>query len=429
MSSVGDPTTVVLVTAAYPSDSVQEVTFVGPELGQLVRVFDRVIVAPAVRGSVSCPLPMGEIEVDWGLAAAIHPRSMRQRVQWLAMALADPWFSADVARHPTLLARPVKLRRLAFCVVAARRTGIWIEGLFHSGRCAPGATVVLTFWLNHLTAGAGLARAGVPEMRLVARAHGADVYAERYSPPWIPLHGRAVAAADWVFAVSEAGRSHLAARYPRCRSRIEAAPLGTLDPGFTAQPSKDGTFRLLSCSSLLPLKRVDLLISGLAELARSRPDMRLQWDHIGDGDLRCQLERLAGEKLGTSIGWRFHGRLDPHQVMAFYRDQPIDAFVSTSLSEGRPVSIMEAQSCAVPVIATAVGGVPEMVTSDDGILLSPRPDPSEVAAAIAAAADEPGIAAKRAASRHRWEASHDATKVGLEFAHHLRNLLRSTGEV
>lgn len=393
-----------------------------------MRVFDRVIVAPAVRGRVSCPLPTGSIEVDWSLASAIHPDRTRTRAQWLVRAVVDPWFFAGLVRHPTLLARPIKLRRLAFCVVAARRTAIWIESLFRSGRCAPGTTVVLTFWLNHLTAGAGLARAGVSGLTLVARAHGADVYAERYTPPYIPLHGRAVAAADWVFAVSEAGRSHLAARYPRCRSRIEAAPLGTLDPGFTAQPSQDGTFRLLSCSSLLPLKRVDLLISGLAELARSRPDVQLQWDHIGDGYLRHQLERLAGEKLGTSIGWRFHGRLDPHQVMAFYRDHPIDAFVSTSLSEGRPVSIMEAQSCAVPVIATAVGGVPEMVTSDDGILLSPCPDPSEVAAAIAAAADQPGIAAKRAASRQRWEASHDATKVGLEFAHRLRNLLGSTGD-
>jgi len=372
---------------------------------------------------------MGGIEVDWGLAAAIHPRSTRRRVQWLARALADPWFFADVARHSTLLARPVKLRRLAFCVVAARRTGIWIEGLFHSGRCAPGATVVLTFWLNHLTAGAGLARAGVPDMRLVARAHGADVYAERYVPPLIPLHGRAVAAADRVYVVSEAGRSHLSARYPDFRSRIEAAPLGSLDPGFAAQPSRDGIFRLLSCSSLLPLKRVDLLIMGLAELAKTRPDLRLQWDHIGDGELRCALERLAREELPTTINWRFHGRLEPNQVMSFYRDHPVDAFVSTSSSEGRPVSIMEAQSCSVPVIATAVGGVPEMVAPDDGVLLPPLPVPREVAVAIAAAADNPGFEAKRGASRQRWETTHDATKVGLEFARRIRSLLCDTEKV
>jgi glycosyltransferase involved in cell wall biosynthesis len=69
-------------------------------------------------------------------------------------------------------------------------------------------------------------------------------------------------------------------------------------------------------------------------------------------------------------------------VLKHYRDNPVDVFVNVSESEGLPVSIMEAQSFGIPVVATAVGGVPEIVNDTTGHLLDANPGPDDVAQAV-----------------------------------------------
>jgi len=69
--------------------------------------------------------------------------------------------------------------------------------------------------------------------------------------------------------------------------------------------------------------------------------------------------------------------------MNFYKNNPIDVFINVSQSEGgNPVSIMEAQSCGIPLIASAVGGNKEIVHEKVGILLNPDPTSEEIANGI-----------------------------------------------
>ena len=70
------------------------------------------------------------------------------------------------------------------------------------------------------------------------------------------------------------------------------------------------------------------------------------------------------------------GYVPIEQIMNYYRENPVDVIVNVSESEGgSPVSIMEALSCGIPAIATAVGGNPEIVSEQNGILLSANPSP------------------------------------------------------
>jgi len=80
------------------------------------------------------------------------------------------------------------------------------------------------------------------------------------------------------------------------------------------------------------------------------------------------------------------------------------------------VSIMEAQSCGIPVIATAVGGTPEIVSDRCGVLLSPNPTPDNVASAIERIAESPAVAVMRADSRNVWRRRYDADVNYREFA-------------
>jgi glycosyltransferase involved in cell wall biosynthesis len=96
--------------------------------------------------------------------------------------------------------------------------------------------------------------------------------------------------------------------------------------------------------------------------------------------------------------------------MRYYRNTPIDLFMLTSRSEGVPVSIMEALSFGIPVFATAVGGVPEMVSDEVGCLLPMNPTVEEIAQKlldfIALSPSERTV--KRTAARSAWETNWDA---------------------
>ena len=107
--------------------------------------------------------------------------------------------------------------------------------------------------------------------------------------------------------------------------------------------------------------------------------------------------------------------------MLFYRNNPVDLFANVSESEGTPVSIMEAISCGMPVLATAVGGNPEIVSEQNGKLLSPNPTPDEIAASIFSILDNPDLAAeKRTGSRRVWHEKYNADSNFQAFADRLK---------
>lgn len=137
---------------------------------------------------------------------------------------------------------------------------------------------------------------------------------------------------------------------------------------------------------LVPIKRVDRFLATARVLA-DRP--RIRFVIVGDGELRDQLassdDALA---LGDRVRWA-----------GFRRDMPDVCFASdvialTSDNEGTPVSLIEAQAAAVPVVATDVGGVRSAVRHGETGLLAPPEQPEQLAAAIASLLDEPARANK-----------------------------------
>lgn len=416
--------TVVLFTTAFPLDTVGEVTFVRPELERLCSYFDRVVVVPAERGTVQCRLPQIDVEIDLSLARAIHPGGGGDRVRFLRDALSSGWFVQGLLRCPRLLLYPRALRRFAYCVAAALRTGDWLMSRLGDGGWGAESTLAYSYWLNYITAGVGRARRRFPALKVISRAHGADIYEDRYVPAHIPLHAQAIGAVDAVFCASEAGLRHLQDRYPPQRMKLSLAPLGSPDPGFRSVPSEDDCFRLVSCSVLEEVKRVDVLVSALATLGARMPDRAFEWCHLGGGPLRDRIERLCRDRMPDNVRWTVAGRLPPERVIAHYRDHPVDLFISTTASEGgRPVSMTEALSCGIPVVATAVGGVPELVFGDHGWLMPPHPTPEVVADHVGEIVNSGNLACHRDAARSYFEGYLRAEKLSDDFASRVRALI------
>jgi glycosyltransferase involved in cell wall biosynthesis len=149
----------------------------------------------------------------------------------------------------------------------------------------------------------------------------------------------------------------------------------------------------VSLGALTPEKDQSTLIEAAALLVRDLP--ALHWVIVGEGPLRSALEaRIA--RLGLEARVHLVGQLaDPHMALA-----GADVFVLSSLAEGLGSSVLAAMALDVPVVATRVGGVPEVLGSGAGVLVPPS-KPADFAAAVYRVLSEPGYAAdlKQAARR------------------------------
>jgi glycosyltransferase involved in cell wall biosynthesis len=133
------------------------------------------------------------------------------------------------------------------------------------------------------------------------------------------------------------------------------------------------------------------MVAAFATLAHDRPNAYLVW--IGGGELRTRTEReIAGRKL--------EGRVlllgDRDDVAALLPG--LDVFALSSRWEGLPCSVVEAMTCGIPVVASAVNSVPEIVIAGrTGIVTRPK-DPASLARGIAYLLDHPRVAARMGAA-------------------------------
>lgn len=127
---------------------------------------------------------------------------------------------------------------------------------------------------------------------------------------------------------------------------------------------------------LSPEKGPDVALAAIGRLALVARHEALELAVIGDGPERPNLERLA-RQLGVEPLVRWHRtRHDAALLMTAF-----DVLVLSSRTEGTPMVILEAMSARTPIIATRVGGVPDMLSSEEALLV-PRDDPAALASAI-----------------------------------------------
>ncbi|HEU0294635.1 MAG TPA: glycosyltransferase [Anaerolineales bacterium] len=410
----------LLFTASYPYDGGAEQTFLNTEIQHLRRTFDRVILVPRKRsGSL---LPVAEsVEVDETYSASLDGVN-------LFTAAANIVFSrliySDILARPSLLSYQQAIRRLISFAVGAQLTRNWVRNWIAKNKADPAECIFYTYWFDQAALGIGLAKRKYPQLRLVSRVHGYDLYEEYYyKPPYWPCRPLALSLLDCLFPDAQAGLRYLEKRYPKYASRYETSLLGVTEPGFVNSPSTDRVFRIVSCSMLEPVKRVDRILEGIKMAACQRPGQRFEWHHIGNGARRAELQKMTDEQFPPNAKGYLPGYASKEALMSFYRDQPADVFINASETEGTPVAVMEAVSCGIPVIATSVGGNQEIVGPQNGILLGEKPSAQQIADAIFQFLDHPQEAQlKRNASRRVWMERYNADANYLAFAERLKSI-------
>jgi glycosyltransferase involved in cell wall biosynthesis len=208
--------------------------------------------------------------------------------------------------------------------------------------------------------------------------------------------------ADLVTPVSEFLRRHIEALGIRGTFRVVPNVVDTavFRPGGRGGP--DAPARLIVVAMLNELKGHRHLLDALPAV---RERVAVTLDIVGDGPCRAALERRARDLHVDDIV-TFRGARPKPEVAALLRES--DVFVLPSLIETLGCVVIEALASGLPVVATDVGGIPEIVDERDGILVPPA-QPAALADALVEmvarrAALDPAAIAARAASRFSFEA-------------------------
>jgi glycosyltransferase involved in cell wall biosynthesis len=177
-------------------------------------------------------------------------------------------------------------------------------------------------------------------------------------------------------------------------------------PAASAGPSKS----LLMVGTLSPSKDHTTLIRALALVAQRRP---VQLVFAGDGILRPQLERLA-EECGMREQITFLGNVGREHLLGLYHQAAVFAF--STKGEGSPLALLEAMSCGLPVVASDVPGVREILVGDECGLLVPPGRPAEMARAIERLLGDAEFARRLGAkARKHVETNHSATRMAARY--------------
>jgi glycosyltransferase involved in cell wall biosynthesis len=296
----------------------------------------------------------GPDDPDLGAFVAQGERALRERGHEIELAVLD--------RRAGGKARFLELRRRVRR--AARPDVVWA----------------------HFLVPAGLFASAV-DAPLVVTAHGRDVRNIGEIPGVARLTRRVVQRASTVIAVSEYLRHELEERVPEARGKTEVVDSGVDLDRFrdVAAAAQLESPAFVHVGSLNERKNVIRLADAFASLGRG------SLTFVGDGPLRGALEGRAGVRVV--------GRVPHDDVPAWL--SAADVVCGPALIEPFGQALLEGMACSRSVVATRVGGPPEFVPDDAGVLVDPL-DTGELARALetAAALPSPNDAARRAAAVH-----------------------------
>ncbi len=249
--------------------------------------------------------------------------------------------------------------------IKAKKVQNQIKTLIEDRNLAKDQILIYSYWHDYKALACSfLAREGFFS---IARCHRWDIYLYSQTPPYLPFKPFILGNLNSTISISEDGKNYLNEMFNnRFFKKIMVSKLGKFNiHAPNASVTKGNEMHIVSCSTLTSVKRVEKIINVIKILI-NKYKINVKWGHFGDGPLRQQIEIMANKEISN---YKFFGTLQNEYLLNFYNENYIHLFINLSESEGIPVSIMEAQSAGITVLATAVGGTPEIINHENGILV------------------------------------------------------------
>lgn len=208
--------------------------------------------------------------------------------------------------------------------------------------------------------------------KIVTRVHRGDLYEEISELGFFPRRQINISKIDRIFSISDDGYNYLSKKYNI--NNVSISKLGVQDNNFIAKKSHLNKFSIVSVSNVIAVKNVDLIARVIKKFSIDNPDIEIVWNHFGDGDTLPKIKKDMYKENVENLKCVFHGRVSNTEIFEFYSNNSVDILINLSSSEGIPVSMMEAISVGIPILATNVGGVSEIVNEKTGVLIDLETD-------------------------------------------------------
>lgn len=312
-------------------------------------------------------------------------------------------------RHPLRTARAfLRLHhtrpiRRAVSNTLATVQGCWVADVARSW----GADHIHAHWA-HLTATVAMAASEVSSIPWSFTAHRYDVVLNNLLTQKLQsaCFGRFIAR-----EMLEVARTLVD---PEALSRAVVIHMGVTLPAAAPAPSATRPTPVVLCPARLEPIKGHLYLLDAAALMAAR-DIRFELWLAGDGSEGPALaQRIAELGLGDRV--RLLGTVPQLDLLQLYRERQVDCVVLSSKYEGISVALMEAMAYGVPVIATSVGGLPELLGGGSGVLVPPE-SPGELAGALERMLGSPARRAELArAGRRRIAEEFDIVTIADQLA-------------
>jgi len=365
-----------MLTSKYPFGEGEE--FIETEIDYISRVFKEVIIITGGIGEVTRRVPTNCKVLSYRPTVADIGKYEKLK------ALQYPEFYYLLAKAMNKKSSPKELYCNAMNEMRNTSRIIryveYISGVIRKAETKDIEITLYSYWMSFYIIVQYHLKKIYPMIKTAVRAHNTDLYEffNRFESRYPLRHTfRKVNA---LFFISEHGEKYFKKRFGIIRSGLSSVSrLGVKAGECIVESPVTGSIKIITVSSLIKIKRVDRIIAALALLKTN-----VKWVHIGSGPLEIDLKRMA-EKFfegHMNIEYEFKGYMKNDDLKSFYKEFKPNLLLNTSEREGIPVSIMEAMSMGVPVIAMNTGGCSEIVDSKNGKLLPKNSTNQDISNAI-----------------------------------------------
>jgi len=343
----------VCVTASFPYGNKE--TFFANELVYLSTAFDKVIILPLYN-----PFPNNEIRKVPENVTVLKPVIPRNKL--LRFINGIGFNSIDVFCKEFIFHKVYKSKYRTFRLLNSYLNFQHYSKVFKKIINENDDFLIYSYWAE----ASFFLDNKLSNAKKIVRMHRTDFYVE-VNNNYLPLRKSIYEKADLLLPISDDIAKRLQSQYLMDNDKIKINRLGVknnISPDVDIKISDE--IVIVSCSRVDAIKRVLLLFDILKSYEGSRI---IVWHHFGDGDEFSELKQGVEQLNSSKIKVKLHGWCSQKYIFDFYNDNKVHWFINVSLHEGIPVSIMEAMSFSVPVIATDAGATREIVNGENGLLL------------------------------------------------------------
>ncbi len=383
-------------TAGYPFGNKE--SYLNNEIDVLSEISQNINLIPYSRN--------GEIQPAYNGLAKIHPEEvmLNKQISFYEFVFLIRILAIEFRHIPQKLFFLRKIRRHYVVVKSGLLLSKWLQRQkLHE------SAIHYSYWMNEWALALAILKKKGEIESFMFRVNGYDIWDNRHEGGYLPFRYFIYSQTQNVFALSREATSYLKSLnfFP---DKIQLAYFGTKDHGLKPCLVKE-KFTVLTCSDAIPLKRLDKIAHVLILL-----NIEVKWIHHGEGETIAKVKSLLQAHSNKVEFVQSFKKDDYYEVIEFMKLSDPDLFINLSSTEGLPVSLLEALSLGIPILANRVGGCEELFDYEVGLLVEKDESVKGIAEKIMAFYNQEIFVLSAAEIKEYWRDNFSADVNYLELA-------------